>query len=73
MKHLNVNDVKMESNLLRPLHFCMVILARMSLFYMTHYRWNHFENEALRKIEDLLLRQETGGDCVSAVFQYISH
>ena len=36
-------------------------------------RWNHFENEALSKIEDLLLRQETGGDCVSAVFQYISH
>jgi len=36
-------------------------------------RWNHFENEALVKIEDLLLRQESGGDCVSAVFQYISH
>ena len=36
-------------------------------------RWNHFENEGLSKIEDLLLRQETGGDCVSAVFQYISH
>jgi DNA repair and recombination protein RAD54 and RAD54-like protein len=39
----------------------------------TNTSWNHFENEALSKIEDLLLRQETGGDCVSAVFQYISH
>jgi len=36
-------------------------------------RWNHFENAALVKIEDLLLRQESGGACVSAVFQYISH
>jgi DNA repair and recombination protein RAD54 and RAD54-like protein len=39
----------------------------------TDFRWNHFENEGLSKIEDLLLRQEMGGDCVSAVFQYISH
>ena len=40
---------------------------------VTDNRWNHFENQGLSKIEDLLLRQETGGDCVSAVFQYISH
>ena len=43
------------------------------LFAVSDVRWNHFENEGLSKIEDLLLRQETGGDCVSAVFQYISH
>ena len=73
MKHLNVNDAKMENNLLRPRHFYMEILARMFLLYMTYCRWNHFENEGLSNIEDLLLRQETGGDCVSAVFQYISH
>ncbi|KAF2083782.1 DNA repair protein, SNF2 family [Saccharata proteae CBS 121410] len=39
--------------------------------------WNHFVNEGeqgpLAKIQDLLLRQETGEKDVSAVFQYISH
>ena len=73
MKHSNVNDVEMGNNSSKLLHSCMETLARISLFYRTNDSWNHFENEALSKIEDLLLRQETGGDCVSAVFQYISH
>ena len=74
MRHLNVNDARMGNNSSRHLHFCMEILARMfRKRSIANGRWNHFENEALSKIEDLLLRQETGGDCVSAVFQYISH
>ena len=70
----NAHDARMENNLSRPPHSCMEILARTlphTMFLM--FRWNHFENAELIKIEDLLLRQETGGDCVSAVFQYISH
>lgn len=38
--------------------------------------WNHFTNKeggGLDKIQDLLLRQEAGGEAVSSVFQYISH
>lgn len=35
--------------------------------------WNHFVNEGLMAIQDLLLRQECGENEVSAVFQYISH
>jgi DNA repair and recombination RAD54-like protein len=39
--------------------------------------WNHFVNDGpegpLGKIQDLLLRQETEDEVVSAVFQYISH
>ncbi|KAI9888478.1 MAG: DNA-dependent ATPase protein rad54 [Vezdaea aestivalis] len=35
--------------------------------------WNHFVNEGLAGIQDLLLRQECGLTDVSAVFQYISH
>jgi DNA repair and recombination RAD54-like protein len=35
--------------------------------------WNHFVNEDLKPIQDLLLRQECGENEVSAVFQYISH
>ncbi|RDW67968.1 hypothetical protein BP6252_09364 [Coleophoma cylindrospora] len=35
--------------------------------------WNHFVNEGLKSIQDLLLRQESEEDAVSAVFQYISH
>jgi len=79
MRRLNVNDVKMGNNSLKHQRFCMEIRARMFPHFcfggllMWGARWNHFENEALSKIEDLLLRQETGGDCVSAVFQYISH
>jgi hypothetical protein len=72
MRRLNVNDVEMANKSSKLLRFCMGIQARMS-FWFTNFRWNHFENAAMGKIEDLLLRQETGGDCVSAVFQYISH
>ncbi|KAH8887034.1 hypothetical protein GQ53DRAFT_750211 [Thozetella sp. PMI_491] len=35
--------------------------------------WNHFVNEGLKPIQDLLLRQEAEEPEVSAVFQYISH
>ena len=39
--------------------------------------WNHFTNEGedgpMGKIQDLLLRQETSEQQVSAVFQYVSH
>lgn len=35
--------------------------------------WNHFVKEGLQAIQDLLLRQESEEDEVSAVFQYISH
>lgn len=35
--------------------------------------WNHFVNDGLKPIQDLLLRQECGVEQVSAVFQYISH
>ena len=35
--------------------------------------WNHFVNDGLAAIQDLLLRQECGEQEVSAVFQYISH
>lgn len=81
MKHLNVSDVKMASNLSRLLLSYTEIPARTFLLppvptsrvAVSDFRWNHFENEGLVKIEDLLLRQESDGDCVSAVFQYISH
>jgi hypothetical protein len=45
----------------------------IQLYHTSNLRWNHFENAGLTKIEDLLLRQEMGSECVSAVFQYISH
>ena len=48
-----------------------------AMLYGDTSSWNHFvndgENGALGKIEDLLLRQETLDQAVSAVFQYISH
>lgn len=44
-----------------------------ALLYGDTSTWNHFVNESLAGIEDHLLRQESGGSEVSAVFQYISH
>ena len=44
-----------------------------AMLYGDTSTWNHFANEALKPIQDLLLRQECGEGEVSAVFQYISH
>jgi len=48
-----------------------------AMLYGDTSTWNHFVNDgekgALGKIQDLLLRQETADNAVSAVFQYISH
>ncbi len=44
-----------------------------AMLYGDTSTWNHFVNEGLSTIQDLLLRQECGDDVVSAVFQYISH
>lgn len=44
-----------------------------AMLYGDTSTWNHFANEGLKGIQDLLLRQECGEDVVSAVFQYISH
>ncbi|GLA46518.1 DNA-dependent ATPase protein rad54 [Aspergillus niger] len=48
-----------------------------AMLYGDTSTWNHFVNDgeqgALSKIQDLLIRQETGERDVSAVFQYISH
>lgn len=44
-----------------------------AMLYGDTSTWNHFVNDGLKAIEDLLLRQECGDDDVSAVFQYISH
>lgn len=44
-----------------------------AMMYGDTSTWNHFVNEALAPIQDLLLRQECGEPEVSAVFQYISH
>lgn len=44
-----------------------------AMLYGDTSTWNHFVNEGLKTIQDLLLRQECGGGEVSAVFQYISH
>ena len=48
-----------------------------AMLYGDTSSWNHFVNDgeegALGKIQDLLLRQETADQAVSAVFQYISH
>ncbi|KAF7510014.1 DNA repair protein rhp54 [Endocarpon pusillum] len=49
-----------------------------AMLYGDTSTWNHFVNSGgecgpLSKIQDLLLRQETTEDAVSAVFQYISH
>ncbi|TVY34252.1 DNA repair protein [Lachnellula occidentalis] len=44
-----------------------------AMMYGDTSTWNHFVNEGMKTIQDLLLRQEVGADEVSAVFQYISH
>ncbi|ROV90711.1 hypothetical protein VSDG_08297 [Cytospora chrysosperma] len=44
-----------------------------AMLYGDTSTWNHFANEGLKGIQDLLLRQECGENEVSAVFQYISH
>jgi len=49
------------------------ILKAQAMLYGDTSTWNHFANEALKPIQDHLLRQECGQPEVSAVFQYISH
>lgn len=48
-----------------------------AMLYGDTNSWNHFINDGeqgpLGRIQDLLLRQETAEEDVSAVFQYISH
>lgn len=44
-----------------------------AMLYGDTSTWNHFINEGLKPIQDLLLRHECGEREVSAVFQYISH
>lgn len=44
-----------------------------AMLYGDTSTWNHFANEAMQQLQDLLLRQECGEPEVSAVFQYISH
>lgn len=52
-------------------------LKAPAMLYGDTSSWNHFVNDGeagpLAKIQDLLLRQETADNAVSAVFQYISH
>lgn len=52
------------------------IIRAPAILYGDTSTWNHFTNKkggGLGNIQDLLLRQESGQDIVSAVFQYISH
>ncbi|TQS33728.1 hypothetical protein Golomagni_05916, partial [Golovinomyces magnicellulatus] len=44
-----------------------------AMLYGDTSTWNHFVNDGLKPIQDLLLRQEHGEPEVSSVFQYISH
>ena len=48
-------------------------LKAPAMMYGDTSTWNHFVNDGLKTIQDLLLRQESGDEAVSAVFQYISH
>ncbi|KAH6668683.1 DNA repair protein rhp54 [Plectosphaerella plurivora] len=48
-------------------------IKAQAMLYGDTSTWNHFANEHLKPIQDLLLRQECGEPEVSAVFQYISH
>ncbi|KAK4146649.1 P-loop containing nucleoside triphosphate hydrolase protein [Dichotomopilus funicola] len=48
-------------------------IKAQAMLYGDTSTWNHFVNDALNGIQDHLLKQECGGDEVSAVFQYISH
>jgi DNA repair and recombination RAD54-like protein len=52
------------------------IIRAPAILYGDTSTWNHFTDQkggGLSSIQDLLLRQESGQDIVSAVFQYISH
>lgn len=49
------------------------LIKAPAMLYGDTSTWNHFVNDGLEPIQDLLLRQECGGEDVSAVFQYISH
>ncbi|KAK3384817.1 P-loop containing nucleoside triphosphate hydrolase protein [Podospora didyma] len=48
-------------------------IKAQAMLYGDTSTWNHFANDGLKPIQDLLLRQECGNAEVSAVFQYISH
>lgn len=52
-------------------------IKSQAMLYGDTNSWNHFVNDGedgpLGSIQDLLLRQETKEEAVSAVFQYISH
>ena len=48
-------------------------LKAPAMLYGDTSTWNHFVNDGLQQIQDLLLRQECEEKEVSAVFQYISH
>ncbi|KAK4033283.1 P-loop containing nucleoside triphosphate hydrolase protein [Parachaetomium inaequale] len=48
-------------------------IKAQAMLYGDTSTWNHFVNDALKGIQDHLLKQESGADEVSAVFQYISH
>lgn len=53
------------------------VVKAPAMLYGDTSTWNHFVNDGekgpMGRIQDLLLRQETGEKDVSAVFQYISH
>lgn len=48
-------------------------IKAQAMLYGDTSTWNHFATDGLKAIQDLLLRQESEEDIVSAVFQYISH
>ena len=48
-------------------------IKAQAMLYGDTSTWNHFTTDGLKAIQDLLLRQESEEDIVSAVFQYISH
>jgi DNA repair and recombination RAD54-like protein len=48
-------------------------IKAQAMLYGDTSTWNHFVNEGLQGIQDHLLKQESGEQEVSAVFQYISH
>jgi DNA repair and recombination RAD54-like protein len=48
-------------------------IKAQAMLYGDTSTWNHFVNNGLKTIQDLLLRQECEEQDVTAVFQYISH
>ncbi|KAK9323582.1 P-loop containing nucleoside triphosphate hydrolase protein [Lipomyces orientalis] len=44
-----------------------------AMLYGDTSTWNHFTNDSMKDIQDLLLRQEVGQGNVTYTFQYISH